>query len=249
VKPKRGQRAEAMWEQIQLLVKLQQMDSQSQRLDASLAEVPRRLEGLEAERRQADDLVVAAQNQAALLTKRYRELERDNQACEGQIAKSKAKLAAVKTNKEYQSSLKEIEDLEAKRSLVEDQSLALLEDIDACRAQLEEKKKQCHNIKGQVDQDQQEIQAEALQLQQELARLGAERQALMAQVRPDVLEAFAMVKQRVGRGLTIAPVENAVCRGCNVGIPPQLYNEIQRRDKLYHCPNCQRLVYWQSPQG
>jgi len=238
-----------MWEQIELLVKLQQIDNQIQRFDAALADLPRRMARLDEERREADRLVILAEDQAAAHTKRYRELERDNQACDAQIAKSKTKLAAVKTNKEYQMSLKEIEDLEAKRSLVEDQILSVLEAIDAAKADLEEKKKQGRNIKGQVDQDQQEIEAEAGQVNNDKAHLEAERQALQDRVRPEVLEAFAMVKRRVGRGLTIAPVENAVCRGCNVGLPPQLYNEIQRRDKLYYCPNCQRLVYWQSPQG
>lgn len=238
-----------MWEQIELLVKLQQIDSQIQRFEAALAEVPRRLGKLDEERREADRLVALAEEQAAAQTKRYRELERENQACDAQIAKSKTKLAAVKTNKEYQMSLKEIEDLEAKRSLVEDQILSVLEAIDKAKAELEEKKKQGRNIKGQVDQDQREIEAEAGKIKQDMACLETERQGLKDRVRPEVLEAFVTVKRRVGRGLTIAPVENAVCRGCNVGLPPQLYNEIQRRDKLYLCPNCQRLVYWQSPQG
>jgi len=238
-----------MWEQIELLVKLQQIDSQSQRLENALADVPQKMARLDEERCQADCLVSVAEEQAAALSRRYRELERENQACQAQVAKSKTKLAAVKTNKEYQLSLKEIEELEAKQSLVEDQILLVLEDMDRAKADLAEKQKQTRNIKDQVDQDQQDIEAETKKTEETLARLGADRHALMAQLHSDVLEAFVLVKKRVGRGLTIAPVENAVCRGCNVGLPPQLYNEMQRRDKLHHCPNCQRLVYWQSPQG
>ncbi|MEE9535799.1 MAG: C4-type zinc ribbon domain-containing protein, partial [Desulfobacterales bacterium] len=35
----------------------------------------------------------------------------------------------------------------------------------------------------------------------------------------------------------------AVCQGCNVNIPPQLYNELQRFDTLMFCPHCQRIIY------
>jgi len=37
-----------------------------------------------------------------------------------------------------------------------------------------------------------------------------------------------------------------VCSGCNVNLPPQMYNEIQRFDRIRFCPNCQRIVYWRE---
>jgi hypothetical protein len=240
------ERIESMREQIQLLIKLQQIDNESQRQESALSAIPQRLASLDGERREVDQAVWLAEQGLEALNRDYRDLERENKACEAQIAKSKVKLAAVKTNKEYQMSLKEIEDLEAKRSRIEDDVLRVLENIDEAKALLTKRKKESQNIKEQVAQDEREVAAEGRKIEENLARLAAERAALVGQVRSDVLAAFAMVKRRVGRGLTIAPVESAICRGCNVGIPPQLFNEIQRQDKLYHCPNCQRLVYWQG---
>ncbi|MCK7509224.1 MAG: tropomyosin [Desulfobacterales bacterium] len=49
------------------------------------------------------------------LSKRIRALESDLQMNQGRIDKSQEKLRAVKTNKEYQSGLKEIEDLRRHR--------------------------------------------------------------------------------------------------------------------------------------
>ncbi len=40
-------------------------------------------------------------------------------------------------------------------------------------------------------------------------------------------------------------VTDAVCQGCHMNIPPQMYNELQREDSLKMCPSCERIIYWQ----
>jgi predicted nucleic acid-binding Zn-ribbon protein len=50
------------------------------------------------------------------------------------------------------------------------------------------------------------------------------------------------VKQRCG-GIGLVQVENAVCKGCYLNIPPQLYNELHRGNELRMCPHCHRLIY------
>jgi hypothetical protein len=44
----------------------------------------------------------------------------------------------------------------------------------------------------------------------------------------------------------IIAVIDAVCQGCHMNIPPQMYNELQRGDNLTKCPMCQRLIYWKN---
>jgi hypothetical protein len=46
------------------------------------------------------------------------------------------------------------------------------------------------------------------------------------------------------RGTGIAPVLDSICLGCNMNIPPQMYNELQRFDSIKFCPHCQRIIYW-----
>ncbi|MGB2689080.1 MAG: C4-type zinc ribbon domain-containing protein, partial [Desulfobacterales bacterium] len=51
-----------------------------------------------------------------------------------------------------------------------------------------------------------------------------------------------IIEQQQG-GLAVVPVKDAVCHGCNVNLPPQLYNELFRYDSLKFCPNCHRVIY------
>ena len=51
---------------------------------------------------------------------------------------------------------------------------------------------------------------------------------------------------RMRRGLAMAPVKNGTCQGCNMNIPPQLYNVLQRGQTVETCPSCHRIIYWEE---
>ena len=74
----------------------------------------------------------------------------------------------------------------------------------------------------------------------------AELEKRMEQIGGDIdagiLDKFYWVRGRVGRS-AIVPVEKAVCQGCHLNIPPQMYNELHRCDHLEFCPHCQRIIY------
>jgi hypothetical protein len=46
------------------------------------------------------------------------------------------------------------------------------------------------------------------------------------------------------KGLAVVAVKDGTCRGCNMRIPPQLYNVLQRGNSLELCPTCNRIIYW-----
>jgi predicted nucleic acid-binding Zn-ribbon protein len=66
------------------------------------------------------------------------------------------------------------------------------------------------------------------------------RQSISSRVRPDILRIYAMVFSK--RGNSVAEITNGVCRGCHISLPPQLYNQILRAERVYQCPNCQRIL-------
>ena len=107
-------------DQIETLVKFQQIEIDIAKIKAFLSDVPGRIDSLDREleayqqKLETDKNVVEEQNQ------KYRVYEADVQDNMTKIDKSEQKLSAVKTNKEYQSSLKEIEDLKSINADLED---------------------------------------------------------------------------------------------------------------------------------
>jgi predicted nucleic acid-binding Zn-ribbon protein len=48
---------------------------------------------------------------------------------------------------------------------------------------------------------------------------------------------------RKKRGTGVVPVQNGICKGCNMRLPPQLQNILRSGATIESCPSCQRLIY------
>jgi predicted nucleic acid-binding Zn-ribbon protein len=224
------------------LVVLQQYEDDINRIEKDLAEVDGRVNALNIQLTEYEDKV--AQNRTTLesLRKEYRDGESEVQMVESQITKSQEKLGAVKTNKEYQSTLKEIDDLKAKASLIEDQMLETLDRIESTENQEREDRADLAEVKIQVEEQRAQIRQQCEQQKDMLASRLKERDSVLDRLDSSTQAHYYRVK-RQGRGTAIAAVVDAVCQVCRMNIPPQLFNELMRMDSLFLCPNCQRIIY------
>ncbi|MFZ1201129.1 MAG: C4-type zinc ribbon domain-containing protein [Desulfobacterales bacterium] len=224
------------------LVTLQEVEIETASVQAQLAGYPRQQAELEGVVKAAEEAVVIEEGRSRDVRQAYRALESDAKAIQGRIVKSEEKLRAVKTNKEYQSSLKEIDDLKAALSTVEDHMLVCLEEMDLAAAAVGAKKDEVQRLAEDVEEENDLICQSAAEAQQQLDRLNAQRAEIIAAVPADLLKTYETVKKNSG-GVAIAAVKNAVCRGCHVNLPPQMYHDLLHFDKLLICPHCERLIY------
>jgi predicted nucleic acid-binding Zn-ribbon protein len=229
-------------EQIDILVRLQKIELESSYINSQLTELPHRLEKIDEEFRAFQGAIAEEENRLTELKKKYRTYESDADENLFRIKKSKEKLGSVKTNKEYQSSLKEIEDLEIINSKIEDDMIECLETMDGIESEIASKKKEYSQLSDHLKAEKDLLQQESDQAKESIAHLDADRSSLTKTIDPELLKKYNMVKVLVGN-VAITAVKNAVCQACNVNIPPQLYNELQRFDTLMFCPHCQRIIY------
>jgi len=176
------------------------------------------------------------------LNQAYRQLEEESRDNVARIEKSNEKLRAVKTNKEYQSTLKEIEETQKKNSGVEDRMLELLDKLESQEAVV--KQKETELVRFVQDCDEKKIKiADHIARQERTVQELKEKQAqIRTSADSTVISILDDVKTKV-RGKAVVPVEDAVCMGCHMNIPPQLYNELLRYDELRFCPHCNRIIY------
>jgi predicted nucleic acid-binding Zn-ribbon protein len=232
--------------QIDTLVKVQQIEIETGELKAYLQKVPARISSLE---QQLEEFIRGVEDDEAAIedfNKQYRVQEADVQLNLSKIQKSQEKLRAVKTNKEYQSSLKEIDDIKSVNSKLEDAMLELLEKIETAEKAIKERKQHYKEIVDESKWEKQSIERDAEQREENLVELESKRVAIAAELNAGILKIFSQVKAKQGDLVAIVAVLDAVCQGCNMNIPPQVYNELQRCDSLRYCPSCFRIIYWQD---
>jgi len=233
-------------EQIVTLVKLQKIDTEIQKLQLFLKEIPVRIGILDERLENFLHGVEEDENVLSELNKKYRTYESDLQMNLGKIQKSQEKLRLVKTNKEYQSSLKEIEDIQLKNSKIEDEMLEFLEQIESAEKDLNLRKQRHSQIVDDTNREKDSIKRDTEQCKQKLARLECDRDIVTDSLDNKILDIFYRVKSKQSDAVAIAEVKDAVCQGCNLNIPPQMYIELQHRNSLKNCPSCERIIYWED---
>ena len=232
-----------MKEQIEILINLQKIESAASVLTADLDRVPQKLEVLDAKLKAYEKDIENESVQLDTLKKKYREFEVDIQMNLSHIKKSQDKLRSVKTNKEYQSILKEIEDVENKNSLIEDEMIRCLDQMEAAEKASASIKEEFSEYDDLIRHEIISIEQKAAQNRKELAELEIEGEKVSARVNPDLMEKYIFVKNKV-KGAAVTAVSDSICQGCNLNIPPQMYNDLRRSNTLNFCPHCQRIIYW-----
>jgi len=139
--------------------------------------------------------------------------------------------------------LKEIEDVRRKNSEIEDEMIDFLDRMDITEKIITTKKDEYINIFEDAKSEKESIKQNAEARKKRLAELDMEGAEVSRLIDPELLKRYLIIKEQSPGGLAVVLVKDAVCHGCNVNIPPQLYNELFRCDSLRFCPNCQRIIY------
>lgn len=211
-----------------------------------LGNVTKRLEALDTDLKGFEQTVKDEESLISELKKKYRAYESDAQMNLSQVKKSEERLRQVKTNKEYQSLLKEIEESKKKGSQIEDKMLEYLYRIDESERVVATRRDEYLRLKDQVNSKKEIIEQEAERNEERLARLDTERSGVSSMVGQELMKKYIMIKTQQAGEVAIAPVKDAICHGCNVNLPPQMYNELRHCNSLMFCPNCQRIIYWKK---
>ncbi len=232
-----------MKESLELLQHIQKIEIETRELEDVLGQAPRRLEHLDARLAEEQRLRDEETRHVDELQKQYRSLEGDAQQAVSTADKSKEKLRHVKTNKEYQATLKEIEDLESTHSQIEDQMIECLERLDTLESRIDMKKAAFESFASKMAVEKEAVRQEVSRARNHLATLSQTHREIAGRIDSALLQQFERVKKLHANKIAIVPVVNAVCQGCNLNIPPQMYNELHGGNEVMYCPNCQRMIY------
>ncbi len=230
---------------IKLLVQLQDADSHIIEKKAFMERVPLRIHEVDEPLKQASAELEKMKLKGEALLKKKREKEKSLEELHEKIAKMKARVSDIKTNKEYQAHLKEIESSEKGISGIEEEILVVMEEIDVSRKAQKEKEEKLNAEIRKMEELKKELDVEVRKHEEELSRLKEERAGIVGRLAPEVYNLY-MAILRTGSGLAVTRTKNEVCLGCNMNIPPQLFVEIRKREEIIQCPQCRRILYFEE---
>lgn len=229
-------------EQIQRLLEIQQVDLRLAEIRKLRHQLPQEMEKLDAQLKAQRDRLEQAKAELEALRHKRRQLERDLEVGGEKVRKAQARLFEVKTNKEYQALLKEIEMAKEANGVLEEQILILMEQMDEGARKLKEMEEQAAVAERSILGRQKEIRDRLASLDSEEAMAQEARHRAASLTDRSCMGTYERVARSHG-GIGVARVDGGTCQGCFVSLPPQLYNQILKGGSLIQCPFCQRFLY------
>lgn len=231
-----------MREQIEILASLQNVDREIREKSSVkvvlLAEIQKKEEEIQAKR--ADIALLRAEWSEK--DKQRQEKERLLQEESKKATEKRMRMNRIKNIKELQALQREIDQIKLGNSQLEEELIKLLEEAESYASALRAKEEELKQLEAAWREKQGEIEAQVAGIERAVAEASALRQAIATRLNRELIERYELIFSRRG-GMAVVTVSDGICQGCYMNIPPQLWNEIIKSEKLILCPSCHRILY------
>ncbi len=228
--------------QIENLVKLQTIDSEIYTLKYEKDSKPQEIKVLEASFEEKKEHLNSLEKSLLDLQKQRKEKELELAVKEESAKKLQAQLYSLKTNKEYQAMLQQIQGVKADASVIEDKILELFDQADRVKTETEHEKERLEEEEKVFNAQKKNIEDRIKKIDGRLAQLEAQRKQVMPEIEPKMLAQYERILFNRD-GLAIVNVKDNSCQGCNMFVPPQVINLIKMYERIITCEVCNRILY------
>ena len=227
------------------LIQLQDIDNQLLELEQLKGDLPKSVEELS---NQVNILNTSIERNE----QRLKEIEVETRRIQGIITSYKTKvdklqdqLYLVKTNREYDALMSEIDHLKSEINESEIRELELSEEKDRLEEQLKIDKLKLNEKSKELEIQREKLEGTITSTEKEQVELTDKRAALIPSIDVRHLAMYNRIRQARG-GVAVVPVVNGACGGCHSKLTSQMLAEIRTGEKIITCSACRRFLYWED---
>jgi uncharacterized protein len=232
--------------ELNLLIRLQQIDDRILQLSREIAALPKHIFEIEKklhshQRRLEADRAALAANQ-----KERKRLEGEIQVQEQKVSKLQNQMSEAKTNEQYRAFQNEIDFCKTEIRKFEDRILLLMDESEPLD-------KNVKLAEGELDKEQQQVNSEKADARTRtevdrnaLGELNAERTQLVSRLDQALYGRYERIR-RARAGVAVSEALNGRCSMCQMTIRPQFWQELRKGDQIMACESCSRILYYHPP--
>jgi uncharacterized protein len=157
------------------------------------------------------------------------------------IVRSEGRIKEIKTQKEYQAVSKEITAARKQKAEMEEQILQKIGRLEELKGEVAGLEENLDELRGNVAEQKSQVQVRIDRLDEGIVQDTTAREAIVKGLTPAIIRRYTLLREQ-RRGIAVAVAKGGSCLGCNMNLPPQLYNSLFRGDDLVTCPHCQRML-------
>jgi predicted nucleic acid-binding Zn-ribbon protein len=225
------------------LLRLQQVDSRIDHLEAELGRISSEL--------QNDALAAAAHQAVSSAEVEQRQAEEGRLAAEKQASAVRAKLqqaeaalygGTVRNPKELQDLQADVASLKRHLATLDADEIAWMERLEAADIRCRDARSKLKDVLVGLEADHGELRKQQSDLVRTKESCLSERQAAADAVIPVWRNTYDGLR-RTRRGVAVAAVEDGACAACGTALTPALQQNARHAQDLSFCPSCGRILF------
>ncbi|MBS0011912.1 MAG: hypothetical protein KFF49_10910 [Bacteroidales bacterium] len=248
-KVKAAEKEMTVEEKLKALFRLQNVDSEIDKIKTLRGELPLEVQDLEDELEGLETRIGKLNDELKEMETAIKTKQNEIIDAEGLIKKYEEQQNNVRNNREYDSLSKEIEyqTLEIELCNKKIKEFTVLKDEKA--QVIEESQKNLDELKGDLENKKSELDSIIADTRKDEEELDKESDKISNIIEERLLTAYRRIRQNARNGLAVVQVQRDACGGCFNQIPPQRQLDIKSRKKIIVCEYCGRILVDDEIEG
>lgn len=235
----------SMKEDLELLLKLQVLDYDRGELERSKEYIPDMMDNLKREITENEDNFSSNEKELSEATIVQKNLELEVSSLQDDLKKLKSQMMAIKTNKEYDALVSQIDAVKGSMNDKETTLLETIESVEMLEDGIGELRKKSVDTKKTNDDQLGILQEKMDSVGTKVKMKDDERQNITVRVPKRIMSIYERIRKSRG-GSVVITVKKRACGACFKALPPHRIQELKRGDQMITCDNCGRLLFWQD---
>lgn len=156
------------------------------------------------------------------------------------------RMGQVKNIKELQALQREIAQIKESNAILEEELIEVLSDLEDQEGVWKRKEEDLRGLRSDWDDRKGALKEEIAEIEGRIARTRKVRDETASRLDAGLVGKYELLFDRRG-GAAVVTVSSAICQACYMNIPPQLWNEVLRNERVNLCPSCQRILFYNPP--
>jgi uncharacterized protein len=234
-------------EEILKLIKLQAIDSEIAGFDHAIAKHQAIIAGREQAIAEKQETIATFRTKIELLVQKQFETKAEHDDAGARVKDRQNKMMQVQTSREHQALLKEIEENKKMVKETEDRLLQFIEQIELLEQEVTALDNLCAGEQQLLAEEIENVDKEIKRIEVAKKAVSSQRETEAAALQGPYLKRYTMLLGRRD-GLAVVAVNENVCQGCYMALPPQQVIEVRKAEKFNLCPTCQRILYYKESE-
>lgn len=229
-----------MQKRLKSLWQVQQVDNELDKLEELRGDLPRELKLLEEKLKELSEKVEERKQERIDSQKKREENDEVVAQSRANLKKYKAQLLQIKTNREYDALMKEIDHTTELITKLEEENNTLADQSKKHALEIEEMEPEIAKIKEELKEKGKDLAEIDKKTEKERNALLAKKGTVVSKIGRGDLSYYNRIREAKGRA--VVSIRRNACDGCFASVSSQKQLEIRRNDRIHTCESCGRIL-------